>query len=350
MKKMLISAPSFYGIDISIKKAFEALDFEVVLYNNRMPSTKIERAAKIAGNKFPLLRPLTNMILKTYLLRENALFLRQCSLYCPDVVFVIKGEHLFPETLKKIRLTTKAPILSYIWDDPFYSYAGRYSDDFRKNNFALSMDLYDHIFVYDTFYVEEIRKRGIKNVSYLPLATDAKECRPVTISEEEKALYGFDVCFVGSPFPNRIQALDALSDFRVGVFGDGWQKLKKPYYKGKAFGEKVLKIYAASKIVLNIHDPEAAHSVNTRTFDIPACDAFELTDYKPEMDNLFNVGNEIVCYKDIQDLREKTKRYLSDDNGRAMIAASGMKRVLLEHTWYHRMKTVRDYIVACKGR
>ena len=64
----------------------------------------------------------------------------------------LASSRLFPETLKRIRNETQCPIIAYIWDDPFYSYAGLFADDFRKFNFEKGMHLYDYIFLYDTFY------------------------------------------------------------------------------------------------------------------------------------------------------------------------------------------------------
>ena len=218
---------------------------------------------------------------------------------------------------------------------------------YRKNNFANSMHLYDHIFSHDPFYVNEMKKKGAKNVSYLPLATDPGQYRNIEVSEEEQSQYDFDVCFVGAPFHNRIKILDSLCEFKLGVFGDGWGiwhrlKFRKipEYYKGKASGEKVLKLYKSSKIVLNIHGPEAKEGVNTRTFDIPMCGAFELTDYKPEMDKLFKPGEEIVYYKNIDELKSLVRFYLNNPEKRKVIIAKGKERVLNSHTWNHRMQEV----------
>lgn len=350
-KKIFMLAPNFYGIDKSIKSIFESFGFEVVLKNTRNRlgpaeaiSLKISKMAPIAA---PALRP----FLKSFLDRDNEEYLSLMRETKPDVFFAIKGETIYPETLALIRNEMNIPCLIYQWDCPFYSYADHAVDVYRKNNFAKGMQYYDHIFSHDPYYVEEIRSRGAKNVNYLPLATDPKQYREIDTSEAEKSEFGYDVCFVGSPLPNRIKVLESLRQFRLGVFGDGWDmwhrlRFKKipSYYKGRATGEKVLKLYRCSKIVLNIHSQDAKYGVNTRTFDIPACGAFELTDYKPEMDKLFKPGEEIVYYKSLDELKRLVRFYLENPEKRCTIIEKGRARVLNSHTWFHRMQEVVKYM------
>ena len=91
---------------------------------------------------------------------------------------------------------------------------------------------------------------------------------------------------------------------------------------------------------MNIHGPEAKCGLNTRTFDIPVCGGFEITDYKSELDNLFSPGEDIVYYKDATDLKRLVRYYLDNPAQRRRIAENGRDRVLAEHTWSHRIKDV----------
>jgi len=346
-KKILINAPRFYGIDDAIRESFEKIGFDAILLNYGTKSTIQEKIARRIGLKIPHLKMFLNLILKYYLEKENKELINTIKKERPDLVFIIKGDHLFPETLKEIKKEISCPVIAYIWDDPFYSYAGFVSDDFRKSNFEKGMHLYDFIFVYDTYYVEQIKKRGITNVEYLPLAADPARYRKIEISEEDKNKYGYDICFVGVPYPNRIEVLENLKDYNLGVFGDGWTKyfLNKgqripSYYRGKATGDKVLKIYLSSKIVLNIHDPEAREGLNTRTFDILACGASELVDYKKNLGMHFKIGEEIVTFQDRKELLKSVNYYFENNDFLKGISDKGRQRVLNEHTWVHRVNRV----------
>ncbi|MHB8108762.1 MAG: CgeB family protein [Syntrophorhabdaceae bacterium] len=351
MAKIVINSPRFYGIDDAIRESFETIGFNAILLNYGTKITIQETIARRIGLKIKQLKPFFNPVLKHYLQKENDELIDTVRREKPDLLFIIKGDHLFPETLRELKRNASCPIIAYIWDDPFYSYAGLFSDDFRKNNFDKGMDLYDYIFVYDTYYVEQIRKRGIVNVGYLPLAADPNRYRNISLSEEDKGRYGYDICFVGVPYPNRLEILEKLGHYNLGVFGAGWKnyffekgKPTPSYYKGEATGDKVLKIYLSSKIVLNIHDPEAREGLNTRTFDILACGASEVVDHKKNVEVHFKVGEEIVTFKDHDELIKLIGHYLENDGSLREISDKGRQRVLNEHTWLHRVNSVMDTI------
>jgi spore maturation protein CgeB len=341
-KKVLISAPKYYGIDTDIKEAFDVLNFRTLLINNRTKLTYGERVANRLGIKFPLLKLILNPIIKSYLIKENREFIINVNNEKPDLLFIIKGDHIFPATLEKLKKIISCPIIVYVWDDPFYT-NNTDQDDYRRTNFSDGIPWYDFIYVFDSFYIEEIRRKGAKKVQYLPLATNPNRYKEVSVTDQDRCDYGYDVCFVGIPFPSRVDLFEGLRDYNLGVFGDGWKKYfirkgqKAPsYYRGRASGATVNKIYLSSKIVLNIHHPHSIEGLNTRTFDIPACGAFEMVDYKNNIENHFEVDSEIVTFSDINELKSKIDFYLKNEGLRKFISERGKQRVLNEHTWAHR--------------
>jgi len=348
-RKVLLYAPRFYGIDEAIGEAFESVGIRCILKNSRNPVSIQESAARGIGNKCRFVKPVSNKIIKHYLDRENEEFLSIVNKEKPDFVFIVRGDSICCETLQKLH--NKLPLVAYIWDDPFCSYArsNNLNDDYRISNFELGMFLYNYIFVYDTYYVDSLQKRGLKNVEYLPLAADPKRYKKILLTAEEKNSHDFDVCFVGAPYPNRVEILESLNEFKLGVFGDGWgnyylRRGKKipSYYKGPAIGEEVLKLYSGSKIVLNIHDPESKEGLNTRTFDILAAGAFEIVDHKRNLDIHFRNNSEIISYHDEKELNDLVRFYLEKPELSKNIANQGRARVLQEHTWKNRIQTVVD--------
>jgi spore maturation protein CgeB len=346
-KKIIISAPRFYGIDEAICESWVHYGFNAILKNYRTESTIQEKIARRLSIRLSLTKPVLLPLIRFYLSKENNDFLAMIRREKPDILFIIKGDHLFSETLRIIKNEMNIPLIAYIWDDPFYSYAGRYTDEYRKTNFEKGMTLYDHVFVYDTYYLEEIRRRGVDQATYLPLAGDPNRYNCLDIKEEDRKQFEYDVCFVGVPYPNRVEILNSLSQFKVGAFGDSWDKYflrrgkKLPsYYKGKATGEKVLKIYRSSKIALNIHDPEAKDGANTRTFDILACGARELVDYKKSLETHFKIGEEIITYRDPDELHKLIAYFCQNIKELESISERGRQRVLKEHTWHHRVRKI----------
>lgn len=337
----LISAPKYYGIDADIKESFESLGFKTLLIN-QFQLTILEQITKKIVSKLRFLKPMFNPIIKSYLIKENKEFFSIVSREMPDLLFIIKGDNFFPATLEKIKKVLSCPVVGYAWDEPFYTH-DNIQDDYRRSNLKNGIHWYDLFFVFDSFYIDEIKRQGAKKVKYLPLATNPNRYKDILVTKQDRFDYGYDVCFIGLPFENRVDMFESLRDYNLGVFGDGWTKYfmlkgkKTPsYYKGKASGEIVNKIYLSSKIVLNIHHPHSIEGLNTRTFDIPACGAFELVDYKMNVEKHFEIDKEIVAFENINELKSKIDFYLKNDDLRKTISERGKQKVLSEHTWVHR--------------
>ncbi len=342
-KKILMISTDYYGIETSIVRAFASNGFAPIFMNSRMNSS--ERALSKFMRVFPWIKKICNPLVKAALKKENDKYVSIAEKQKPVFAFIVKGDAVFPETIRYLRDKLGIRCLSYQWDDPFPSYHGTAGgNDYRDRNFQDCIKYYDHIFIFDNHYVEEMRNRGVGNVSYLPLAADDELFRKVELTGEEREQFGFDVCFVGMPYDNRIEALNSLKGFNLGVFGDYWERFEDKmigeYYRGRASGETVQKIYNASKIVLNINHPQSRHGVNARTFEIPCCEAFEIVNYVNGLDDLFIIGEEIVCYKRTEELKDIVEHYLVHEDERREIVRKGYARVKRDHTWHQRVQEV----------
>lgn len=126
------------------------------------------------------------------------------------------------------------------------------------------------------------------------------------------------------------------------ISGVGLYKELKPYYQGTAYGEKMVKIFNAAKTVLNFQPTDMTHGGNMRTFEIPGCGAFQLTN---KVDSNFLLPDkEIVLFKNTSDLREKIKYYLQNSKERLKIARVGFERVHKEHIYESHFKKLLSQI------
>ena len=64
-----------------------------------------------------------------------------------------------------------------------------------------------------------------------------------------------------------------------------------------------------------------------RSYESPACGAFTLTQRTPELCELFVEDEQMVCFADVDELRDAVARWLPDARGRSAIAAAGFARV-----------------------
>lgn len=199
-------------------------------------------------------------------------------------------------------------------------------------------------------FYKKLSELGALNYSYLPLACDPSMHRPMDLSNEESATYGGDLSFAGMGYYNRQLTFQGLLDFKdLKIWGTGWDPnvfgavLQN---RGAEFDEETMvKIYNASKINLNLHSSTYSAGVepggdfvNPRTFELAGCGAFQLLDKRTELGELFSIGEEVVCFNDLHDLREKIRYYLDHPAERAQIAEKARARALRDHTYDLRMK------------
>ena len=119
----------------------------------------------------------------------------------------------------------------------------------------------------------------------------------------------------------------------------------KPYpeinNRGIADSTRVMpKVFACSKINLNITLRSITSGIPLRCFDIMGMGGFLLSNYQPELAEYFVNGEEMVMYESIPDLLDKVQYYLSHDEERSAIAANGQKKVLSEFSFEHQISTI----------
>lgn len=147
---------------------------------------------------------------------------------------------------------------------------------------------------------------------------------------------------------HRLGCIERLAPFKPVIYGDpGWRQLV-----GKAFtlrpevnyfGELPL-VYGGTAVNFNVTSLQMKTAVNQRVFDAPAAGGFLLTDFKPQLAELFQVGKEIICYRQPEEIPELTRYYLKADRAREEIVARGCRRILAEHTYRHRLGAMVDTI------
>lgn len=107
--------------------------------------------------------------------------------------------------------------------------------------------------------------------------------------------------------------------------------------------EEMIQMYSRSKISLGFSTCGETHrseqpikQVRLRDFEAPMSGAFYMVEYMEELEEFFEIGKEIVCYRDKADLADKIKYYLNHEQAREEIRLAGYRRTISAHTWQHR--------------
>ena len=257
----------------------------------------------------------------------------------PDLVLALAQAPLTPEAIQKLRALNIPVVFWFV-------------EDFRTlpywNEIASS---YDHIFtLQDGEFHDSLRSKGVLNCHYLPQACFPEVHKSIGMMDDSKELYEADVSFMGAAYHNRIQSFPRLMNLGFKIWGTGWN-LETPLGRlvqnnnERLSSDEVVKIYNGAKININLYSSTYHYGinpdgdfVNPRTFEIAACQGFQLVDNRKDLSRMFKVGEEIISFDTLDQLREQIEYYLSQPEERSAIALKSYHRVMKEHTMEHRMQ------------
>jgi len=143
--------------------------------------------------------------------------------------------------------------------------------------------------------------------------------------------FAYDVSFVGGNIADRADYISKIgrNEIDVRVFGKGWPD-------GYVDSTRMMKIFNESKINLNFtktYDNSCDYQLKGRIFDISLCGGFVLTEYVPGIEEYFDVDQEIVCFRNKDELIDKIEYYLQHDAEREKIRNKGHKRAARCYTF-----------------
>ena len=103
------------------------------------------------------------------------------------------------------------------------------------------------------------------------------------------------------------------------------------------FGMDMYRLFHRSKLTFNSHiDLSRDSASNMRLFEATGCGACLVTDWKPNLCELFEPDVEVVTYRGLDECLEKVRWLLANPLERARIGEAGARRTLANHTFEHR--------------
>jgi hypothetical protein len=143
------------------------------------------------------------------------------------------------------------------------------------------------------------------------------------------AASGLPVSLVG-----RIPKVRALLDLRLSP-------AVAPRVRPAVYGLDMYDVLRRSRIAVNVHaDASPTHASNQRLYEATGVGSCLLTDWKPNLPDLFDPDREVVTYRTPDEAVEKVRWLLAHDEARQAIARAGQRRCLAGHTHAHRARLV----------
>jgi spore maturation protein CgeB len=333
MKILLVGKFYSEGFALHILDALRNLGHEIMCYETGFISNHLKKNGltrtlnKIHGmlfqfsNDIPFVR---NIRARTLfgILKVNSFDL---TIVCHDL--------LWPSEIETIKLQTKRPVVMWCPDAMV---------NFGKSYFLVSP--YDALFFKDPYVVNKFSRFTTTPIYYLPECFNPQKHRPLSErSDLDRKKYSCEITTAGNLHAYRSLILGQLLDYDIKVWGpkpplwlsnDG---LKRVHQGSSVLNEEKAHAFLEAKIVINnLHYGEIA-GVNVRAFEAAGIGAFQLVDWSPGIDDLFKVGEEIITFSNLQDLRKKINYWLDEPIKRQEIAMAAQRRALSEHTYEHRL-------------
>lgn len=220
----------------------------------------------------------------------------------PDVVIIIKGMHIHPEMLDRIK-RRGIFLVNYNPDHPLW-FETRASGN---RNIVKSLPYYHLVITYSPVIEDALKATGLGfKTAIIPFGYQPGDYTQNSLGEIRMVKR---VCFAGTGDRDRAMLISRLlrHDIPVDVYGHGykrWLRMEEnnlnlyPGVFGNTYFEK-LQAYAVS---LNLYRRQNKGSHNMRSFEIPSVGGIQVVEYSQQMAQFFNDQREVFMYRDDQEL------------------------------------------------
>lgn len=275
--KVFIDGPQWAGMWTEISAdEFGKLGYDTQIFYNNKKRAKARFFSKL--NKF---LPATKSVLDWEKFQQQDL-LAEFKKDEFDLYFSIQGK-IDSDFLKSLKSHNPEIKTVYWLGDVLVDAAKRRFEGLKEASLAGALDAL--LVSYRGTY-EGLIAQGFKNVHYFPFGYSSTFHRVGEISPEERQKYTCAVSFVGTHYPERAEIIRYLNKHLnepVQVWGRGWQGsgIKS---NGRLSLQDSLKVYACSKISLNIHHHLTDNGFNMKFYEIPAAGGFQICDWQEELE------------------------------------------------------------------
>jgi hypothetical protein len=290
----------------------------------------------------PMLRPLARRIGLSPRLDAEAekILLAQIEDFQPDLVLNQDVFHVDTSLMRRIKAIGNPILMGQVGIEPS-----------RGEDWTV----YDLMISQLPATVKSLRALGVRaevcHLAFEPAILDVLPVRPAT---------DIDVSFVGTvslDHRQRIALLEAVAArYDLKLWGNRPQALPASSllhrcFQGEIWGADMYQVLRRSRITLNSHiDMAGREAGNMRLFEATGVGAFLLTDFKDNLDTLFDPDREVAVWRSVDDCIAGIGRYIGDDAARTKIAQAGHAKTMAQHTYRHRATEILGFAAEAQAK
>ena len=158
------------------------------------------------------------------------------------------------------------------------------------------------------------------------------------IHKPYKTNFKYDVTFVGAKYGWRPKFIEKLQRKGLDVvcFGNNWPN-------GPLSNKDMIKLYSESRINLGfsgIGHSKRLMCLKGRDFEVTMSGGLYLCQNNPELSEVYEIGKEILTYRNTEDCYEKISYLLDNPDAADRIRSAGYLRAIRDHTYEKRWSEV----------
>jgi spore maturation protein CgeB len=206
---------------------------------------------------------------------------------------------------------------------------------------------YDALFFKEPHLVDRLRATLDLPVYYLPQGCNPRWHRPLVPAGTEPYLV-----LAGNMYPSRIRLLERLmaKGIPLRLYGSdlprwiGDTQVREAHTGLCVFREDKARVFRSAAGVLNTMHPAEVIGVNSRLFEATGCGAAVLTEFRPVVPELFDVGEEVLAFHDFDDLVDQATRLLNEDGLTARLGEAATRRAHRDHSYDVRVAAILEKV------
>ncbi|MEJ1296660.1 MAG: glycosyltransferase [Candidatus Sedimenticola sp. (ex Thyasira tokunagai)] len=249
------------------------------------------------------------------------------------IVCYLSGRSTDPKTLEKIR-AFGIPMINEGLDDERKFRSRRGEDGVYRGNKSICKYFDLSLTSSKSAIVKYLVEGG--RPMYKDYAGNEKKYKNLPLDKT------YDVAFVGSDYGVRRKYIQHLRENGIDVYtkGNGWEE-------GFADSDEMVEIFNRAKIVLGfstVGKNDDIFILKGRDFEVPLTGSFYLTGFHDELFEYFDIGRDIEVYRSKEELLDKVRYYLENEDQREEIAVHGYNKSVSKYTAVKAYERVFGYL------
>lgn len=253
----------------------------------------------------------------------NQKLIDKVSAFKPDVIFCVQFNYeIWMETWDYIANNFSAKTVNWCTDD---SWKYVQHSKFIAKHFDLMVTTYEEFLPeYKKIGAEAILCNWAVPIQWLKAPKKGSDCT-------------YKVVFIGMAHGNRKPIMEKIKSLGVEItcFGHGWDN-------GPVDAEKIPDILNDAVISLNFSNSSGENQIKARTFEVPGCGGFLLTENAKNLELFFQDQKDLALFDGPEDCVVKINKYLNDLPLRDAIANSGYNLVATKYTYKIELGKILD--------